>query len=219
MPDTFTVPDEMPAAEPVDIGPAEPVDPEAPYGRLQNGKPRKTPPKPRTAPKAAAAPKAGAPRAPKKPAPTDFRPVIEQGVSLLSVALMGLGRSNRAFLADAATLQMNAPEVAHAVNEVAQINPAVRRMLTTTAPALPYVLLGSALFNMGVQIAANHGVALPLPGARVHDPSELADAMEAQMREAQRQGQEAQQRAAAQDGPKPGPPPSARPREHAFAGH
>ncbi|MBW5252053.1 hypothetical protein JGS39_24140 [Streptomyces sp. P01-B04] len=165
----------------------EAADPEAPYGRFDNGKPRKTPPKTTKAPKTAAAPKASAPKAPRKGAAADFRPAIQEGISLLSVPLMGLGRLNRAFLADAATLQMNSKPLAHALNECAKINPTIERLLSTSAPAVPYVLLGSALFNMGVQMMANHGKAVPVPGVKIDDPEELAAAMEQQMRVAAEQ--------------------------------
>lgn len=198
--DVFTIPDQQaPAPEAVTIAAdTSAVDPEAPYGRFANGKPRKSP-QPKKQPRAAAAPKASTPRTPKKAPAADFRAVIQEGMSLLSVPLMGLGRMNRAFLADAAALQMNAEPVAHALNECAKINPTIARLLSTSAPAVPYVLLGSALFNLGVQIAANHGKAVPVPGVQVHDPGQLADAMEAQMRVAQQQQQAAEAQNAAAD--------------------
>ena len=212
---TFAIPDEMAAPEPVTFSDAPAVDPDAPYGRLTNGRPRKTAPrgskKDPAAPKPAPAPKPGPPRVKKSAPPADFRPVVAEVVNLLGVALMGIGRKNRAFLADAATVQMHAPELAHAVNEVAKINPVIARALSTTAPAVPYVLLGSALFNMGVQLAANHGRRISAPGVTVHDPNELAAAMEAQMGEAQRQAKEQEAAAAAAQQPAPA-------EQHAYAG-
>lgn len=187
---TFTIPDET-TPGPVTIADAPAADPEAPYGRLRNGRARKTPPKrgPRASagPKASsgpAAPKATTPRKPKPSATPDFRPVLRETVGVASALLMGLGRVNRAFLADAAAVQLHAEPVVEAVNEVAKINEGVARLLSMSAPAVPYVMLGGALFQMGAQIAANHGVRIPLPGAvggQVQDPSVLADAMEQQM--------------------------------------
>jgi hypothetical protein len=202
--------DEPTGAGPVTIEAPEPQtgpDPEAPYGRFGNGRPRKSPPggkKPR-APRAAPAPKprprSSAGGAPRKAAAPDFRAVVQEGIALLSIPLMGMGRMNRAFLADAAALQLNAEPLAHALNEVARINPGVSRLLSTTAPAVPYVLLGSALFNLGAQIAANHGRNIPLPGVTVVSPEDLAAGVEAQMGEAlrQQQDQEAADRAQQQD--------------------
>ena len=185
MSDTFEIPDTIPAPEPVTIADPEPasVDPEAPYGRFANGKPRKAPPtKKSAAPKAVPAPKANAPRAPKAKA-TDYRPVVEKGLGLLSMALIGLskGGRNRAFLADAATVQMHAAQGARVVNDLAQINPALARALQTSAPAVPYLELGTFLFGLGAQLAANHGVRLPVPGVEVEDPEQLAMGMEQQI--------------------------------------
>lgn len=177
----------------------EAPDPEAPYGRFKNGKPRKAPvgskpgrgggPK---APRAAAAPRprSTSSSAPRRAAQPDFRSVVAEAMSLASIPLMGMGRVNRAFLADAAAVQIAAEPFSHAVNEVAKINPGVARVLSSTAPAFPYVLLGSALFNLGAQIMANHGKHLPIPGVAIADPESLAQGIEAQMVEAMRQQQE-----------------------------
>ena len=89
-------------------------------------------------------------------APT-YADTVEQVLHACSVPLMGLGRMNEAFLADALAIQMHARPLAEAVGEIATINPAVADLLDRGAPATPYLLLGSALMQMGVQIAANHG--------------------------------------------------------------
>jgi hypothetical protein len=190
MPDTFEIPSEAVAPEPVTIALDTPTDPEAPYGRFENGKPRKTPPKPK---KQAAAPKATAPRASTKKAGADFRPVVKQGMQMLAMGLAGLGRRNRAFLADAATLQIAADDGAKVVNDMAAINPAIERLLTTSAPAVPYIAAANFFFQLTVQIAANHGKALP--GMQAEDPEQLAAAMEQQMMRAAQQQQNEDQAA------------------------
>jgi hypothetical protein len=185
MTDTFTIPDTAPAPEPVTIADAEPgTDPEAPYGRFANGKPRKAP-APKRAARQAPAPKPSAgPRPPKAKGAPDFRPMVEQTMGMISMGLVAMsgGGRNRAFLADAAAVQMAAPEGARVVNDLAKLNPGLARALEQTAPAVPYMQLGTFLFGLGAQLAANHGVRLPIPGAQVQDPEHLAMGMEQQLR-------------------------------------
>lgn len=196
MPDTFEIPTADVATEPVTIAPDATADPEAPYGRFASGRPRKSPPKSKGT-RQAAAPKASAPRASKKAGPADFRPVVEQGLQMLALGLAGLGRRNRAFLADAATLQIAAKQGGQVLNDVAAINPTIERMLTTSAPAVPYIAAANFVFQLGVQFAANHGKALP--GLSVEDPEQLAAAMEQQLQQAQQQAAQQEQ----QDGDRP----------------
>lgn len=207
MTDVITTMPEFSDDEPVTIV-ADPstADPEAPHGRFAStGRPRKSPPKgdpsaKRRAPRRpAAAPKA--PRAAAKPltaktAPVDYRETIENACSMAAVALVGMGRKSRAFLADAATVQMNAAPFAQALDDVAQINPGIAKLLQSTAPAVPYIALANIAFQMGAQFAANHGVRLPVPGAQIYNPADLANGMEAQMRAAAEQQAQAEQQAA-----------------------
>ena len=184
MTDTFTIPDAAPAPEPVSIADAEPgTDPEAPYGRFANGKPRKAP-APKKPARTAPAPKASSgPRPPKRQQQADFRPIVRKGFGFAVMGLVALsgGGRNRAFLADAATVQAATEDGARVVNDFAQDNPALARLLTQTAPAVPYLELASFIFGLGTQLAANHGVRLPLPGGTVADPEQLANAMEQQL--------------------------------------
>jgi hypothetical protein len=108
------------------------------------------------------------PRAARVPQSVKHAEAVAGMLNLLSVPLMGLGRVNESFLADALTLQMNASPVGDAVAEVAKINPAVGDWLEKGAPAAPYILLGTVLFSLGTQLAVNHGVNLGPLGNGTH---------------------------------------------------
>lgn len=91
---------------------------------------------------------------------------VETIAGVLAMPLMSLGARNEAFLADALTLEMNAVPFGTAMAEVAKVNPRLGEFFERGAPATPYILLGTVLFSMGTQFAANHGVNLgPLAGS------------------------------------------------------
>lgn len=183
-------------AETVTIEPAGEADPEAPYGRFANGKPRKSPPK-----SSSSGPRRGGPTTPKaskrasakRPKTPDFTKMLKTGVQMVGVTIMGIGaRRSRALLADGMAVRMHAEPLAKGLNEVAQASPAVQRVLTQAGPAMPYVSLVTAVVGLGVQIAANHG--RHLPGMATEDPEALAQAAEMEMaRAAEAEAQQSQQ--------------------------
>lgn len=136
---------------------------------------------------------AGAPapkRAARVPQSVKHAEAVAGMMNLLSVPLMGLGRVNESFLADALTLQMNAEPMGDAVAEVAKINPAVGDWLEKGAPAAPYILLGTVVFSLGAQLAVNHGVRLGPLGNGTHPKAAMvaeAKARVAAVEEARRQ--------------------------------
>lgn len=110
---------------------------------------------------------------------------IEQIYGVGSVILMTLGRVNESFLADALTLQLQAEETGAAFAEVAKINPRIADMLATSAPATPYILLGTVLMGTGLQIAANHGLKLGPLATQTVPRSALIAEMKGRMAQAQ----------------------------------
>ena len=209
MTDTFDV-----KTDPVTIVPdAATADPEAPFGRFQNGKPRKSAPtsKRKTSGRTAAPKASGAPRRPAGKAPS-FTKMLTGGFSMLGVAVTGIGmrRRSRAVVADGMALRLAAKPLAEGLNELAQISPALQRVLSKAGPAVPATGLVLALLELSAQLAANHGRSLP--GFEVHSPDDLVAAAEYEAQQYQEQ-QHQEQRPA---GPTPADMPQHQP-EHAFA--
>lgn len=143
--------------------------------------------------------KAAAPAAAAKPKRSRKDPnaeAVEQMYGVGSVILMQMGRFNDAFLADALTLQLQAEETGAAFAEVAKINPRVADLFANTAPATPYILLGTVLLGTGLQIAANHGAKLGPLAAQTTPKAVLVAEMRARMSQAQQFAES--QRAAAE---------------------
>jgi hypothetical protein len=157
----ITVPDPDGPPDP----PTDPAgDPSAPYGLKADGTPRKKPgPPPGTKTGAAARP--AAPRAKKtaaKKGQPDYRPAIGGALQMIGLPLAALGARDDRFLADAVALGEHAEPIVEAVNDLAQDNPAIARVLDKLAQVGPYGMLIGALSPLFVQIAANHE-ALPGP--------------------------------------------------------
>lgn len=193
------------------------ADPEAPFGRFANGKPRKSPPKgskPSSGGgrRTAAAPKP--PRAKSSKAP-NFTKMLTGAFGGLGavVSAAGFRRRSRTVVADGMAVQMAAKPLAEGFNEIAQVSPALQRILTQAGPALPFANLAYALLELGAQIAANHGK--QLPGFEVYNPDDLIQAAEHQARQA---AAEQQPTGGGQSGPTPADMPQQQPQhDHQFA--
>jgi hypothetical protein len=129
----------------------------APYGRFKNGRPRKTPP----------GGKAATSRS-KKKAGTDYASGI---MGLFQMAAFGLsmaaGDKNVPLLADSVVISQHGPNVAQALDALAQERPEVAAVLDKVLAVGPYGLVLGALAPMVIQIASNHGVKIPgVPSAQ-----------------------------------------------------
>lgn len=159
----------MAAPEPTDPEPPAPPrrDPEAPYGRTKDGKPKKgpggRPPKDKTE-----QPRMQKPRsAPRK----DYRQ------PLADVVRLGWGALAVASPADAAALSLHGPRMVEAWNDLAQENAAVARGIEWLTTGSAYGAVVMATVPMVLQVMVNHRY---LPHERVgalgvQDPAELAE--------------------------------------------
>lgn len=119
------------------------ADPEAPFGRFKNGKPRKNPPKGVSAPKA----KSGGYKSKTK---TDYRP------GFLGLAQMGAFVASFFSPLDAVAVTDHAPRIADAVQVTADNDPKFAAAMDRILSAGPYAALISAAVPMVVQILGNH---------------------------------------------------------------
>lgn len=124
------------------------ADPEAPYGRFKNGKPRKNPPKGVSGPKA----KAGNYKAKTK---TDYRP------GFLGIAQLGAFVASFVSPLDAVAVTDHAPRIAEAVQVTADNDPKFAAAMDKLLSAGPYAALISATVPMVVQMLGNHGKVPP----------------------------------------------------------
>lgn len=118
------------------------ADPDAPFGRFQNGKPRKTPPKGPSAPKAS--------REYKSKTKTDYRPGI------MGLAQMGAFVASFFSPLDAVAVTDHAPNIANAVQVTADNDPKFAAAMDRILAAGPYAALISATVPMVMQILHNH---------------------------------------------------------------
>lgn len=118
------------------------ADPEAPFGRFKNGKPRKNPPKGVSAPRAKSSYKSRS--------KTDYRPGV------LGLAQMGAFVASFFSPHDAVAVTDHAPNIAEAVQVTADNDPKFAAALDRVLSAGPYAALLSATIPMVVQILHNH---------------------------------------------------------------
>lgn len=203
------------ASDPVTIV-AEPsaVDPEAPYGRFQSGRPRKSPAKQRKG--TGSGPKPPTPRAPRKPAAaarklSSFTPLLTRAFRTVGTAVLGLGvrQQNGVLVADGQAIRHAAPALGQGLNEIVQTSPRLQQLLGQAGPTVVYLDFGMAVVGLIAQLAANHGKPVPMPGVR--DPQELVNEAEAELAAQMRAAQKNEK----QEDPAPEPAPEP---VHTFAG-
>lgn len=119
-------------------------DPEAPYGRFKNGKPRKNPPKD-------GAPSPRKTRQYKSKSKTDYRP------GFLGIAQMGAFVASFFSPLDAVAVTDHAPNIAEAVQVTADNDPKFAAAMDRILSAGPYAALISACVPLAMQVLHNHG--------------------------------------------------------------
>lgn len=119
------------------------ADPEAPYGRFKNGKPRKNPPRSVAAPRAKSS-------GYKSKGKTDYRP------GFLGLAQMGAFVASFFSPLDAVAVTDHASRIAEAVQVTADNDPKFASAMDRILSAGPYAALISACVPMVVQILGNH---------------------------------------------------------------
>jgi len=122
------------------------ADPEAPYGRFKNGKPRKHPPKNTSS----------APR--RSRAKTKGPSYTEAVHGMFQMVALPLTFVNPA---DAWTINQHAGNIAVALNDLAQERPEVAAMLDRMLKAGPYGALVAACVPMICQLLTNHKLLPP----------------------------------------------------------
>ncbi len=75
---------------------------------------------------------------------------------LISIPLAIMGTSNDAYLADVVCINDSVPDIAEAIDAIAQRNERVQKVLTKAGQVGPYGMLLSALGPVIIQVMANH---------------------------------------------------------------
>lgn len=158
----MTDPDVSRETEPADL-----ADPEAPYGRRADGTPKKKPgPQPGT-PRGASAPRKAPQTAPKPTRKTgprakvstalpDYRDGVAGLLQIPAFILASAGRLNPVLEYDGIAVAVATPNIAEAVNALAQEEPRVAAVLDKILQVGPYGALLGALVPLVAQIAVNH---------------------------------------------------------------
>lgn len=88
----------------------------------------------------------------------DYRPAVGGLLQLVSTPLIILGSQRDEYLADAAAISLHAQPIVEAVNDLAQTNPQVARVLDSLTRVGPYGALLTAVVPLAIQLAVNHRV-------------------------------------------------------------
>jgi hypothetical protein len=164
---------------------APPADDPAPWGYKADGTPYQRDP----AIYAARSQRAGRKRSGSKSSGSKAKakgPAYEDDVlgliQLVAAPVFVLGTRNDVFLADAAAINQQAPEIARAVGDLAEKNERVARVLEKLAEVGPYGALLAAVAPLAFQVATNHGL-LPPGVVGTVDPVSLAATIDPTVRE------------------------------------
>jgi hypothetical protein len=155
----------------------EPADPEAPYGRTADGKPKKGP--------------GGRPPKKKAEQPRVAAPTAAQGVKkdftepLTGLVQLAWGVLATTSPADAGAVKVAGPGMVTAWNNLAQENAQIARGIEWLTSGSAYGAVVMATAPLVFQIMANHGRVDPARVAAlgVHDPKALAEMTKADVQE------------------------------------
>jgi hypothetical protein len=146
---------ETPPTPPVGMtGPDE----DAPYGRLPDGTPRA---KPGRKPGQKTGTGASRPRTrttKTTPALTNYRDPLLGLFQIPAGALAIAGMQKPVFAADAAAITIHAPNIAEALDQLAQERPEIAAVLDRVLQVGPYGVLIAAVAPLALQVLTNHGV-------------------------------------------------------------
>jgi hypothetical protein len=123
---------------------------EAPYGYFADGRPRKRRPRaPGATKRRSTTTKSGS---------TDYTESLTALIQIPAFSLTMAGRKNPVFLADAAALLEHGPNVAGALNSLAQERPEVAAVLDKVLQVGPYGVVFAMVAPLIAQIMTNHQV-------------------------------------------------------------
>ncbi len=160
----MTLADEQAEHNAVNMANGEPTQPlefttddDAPYGRKADGTPRQKPGRrPSGSPTSPRRPAGSTRRATGRKTTVDYRPGIIGMLQIPAFALGAAGQLNPALALDGAAISLHAPNIAEALNQLANENPAVAAALDRILQAGPYGAIIGACLPLAFQIAANH---------------------------------------------------------------
>ncbi len=163
-------------------GKPEGSDPEAPFGRFANGKPRKRPKRGAdTQPglRAPSAPSArrgpGRPRAVKPSYADKVQGLLQLPAAAL--ALAGTAKDSDALVADAATLSEYAGPLSQALGDLAESKPEFAAVLDKVLSVGPYGALLAVAVPMVLQVLANHKLMPPVEALGVRSREDVLGAV------------------------------------------
>lgn len=150
--------------EPATESPNPPVgmvsgDEEAPYGRHPDGRPKAKPGRKPGQKSGTGTTRARSSSSSRTAAPTiDYETAILGLFQIPAGALAIAGMQRPVFAADAAAITIHAPNIAHALDQLARERPEVAAVLDRVLQVGPYGILIAAVAPLVLQLLANHNV-------------------------------------------------------------